>query len=311
MPLVLHPSYVPIMTAPRHFFWFMSLGLFWGVSPAVYKHLSNIGMPVTHTICLTGFGVGIIMWAMAAAKGKARIAWAVHRYGAICAFMMNLPFALNLYLAGHVPPTELAIIITTSPFFNYLLAMVTGWEQASARRLLAIAAGFASTFVLILSRDGMLQGNFSWWLIASLGVPILYCVYNSYAARAIPREADTLQLGAVESVWSGLWALPVLLVVAPFGAQGQAALATYWLLGMMVLMWVVERIAYFILIREKGAVYTVQATYVSTPAAFIISGVVFGGVQDAWLWLSLALLMVALYLNNTSSITKASTQPYA
>jgi hypothetical protein len=75
-------------------------------------------------------------------------------------------------------------------------------------------------------------------------------------------------------------------------------------------MWVVERIAYFTLIRDKGAVYTVQATYVATPAAVVIAAVIFGGTQDIWLWVSLALLMVALYLNNTGrGLTQSSTQP--
>jgi drug/metabolite transporter (DMT)-like permease len=297
--------------ASRHFIWFMALGLFWGVSPSVYKHLANIGMPVSHTVGLSGFGVGVIMWLLAAFKGHGRIPFHIHRYGAICAFLLNVPFAINLYLAALVPPTELSIIITTSPFFNYLLALATGWEQASPRRLLAIAAGFASTLVLILSRDGMLQGAPSVWLLAALCIPILYCVYNTYAARAYPQGADTLQLGAVESIWSGLWVLPVMLWAAPFGAAGQPALSGYLVLGAVVLMWVVERMAYFVLIRDKGAVYTVQATYVSTPAAVIISGAFFGGTQDPWLWLSLALLMVALYLNNTSGVRPVATQPSA
>ena len=220
---------------------------------------------------------------------------------------MNVPFALNLYLARHVPPTELAIIITTSPFFNYLLALVTGWETASPRRLLAIAAGFLSTLVLILSREGMLTGAVSWWLIASLGVPMLYCLYNAFAARAYPAGADTMQLGAAESIWSGLWVLPFVLVLAPFGAEGQPELSQYWVLGAVILMWVVERMAYFILIRDKGAVYTVQATYVATPAAVVIAGVFFGGTQDVWLWVSLAILMVALYLNNSGQVRPVST----
>ena len=40
-------------------------------------------------------------------------------------------------------------------------------------------------------------------------------------------------------------------------------------------MWVVERMAYFTLIRDKGAVYTVQATYVATPAAVVIAAAYF------------------------------------
>jgi hypothetical protein len=39
----------------------------------------------------------------------------------------------------------------------------------------------------------------------------------------------------------------------------------------------------FTLIRDKGAVYTVQATYVATPAAVAIAALFFGGASDLWL----------------------------
>lgn len=288
------------MTSPRHFAYFLALGLFWGVSPSLYRHLSQIGMPVSHTIMITGLGVGLIMAAIASWHSDTwRISRATLIYGAACAFLMNVPFAINLYMARHVAPTELAIIITTSPFFNYLLALWTGWERATPRRLAAIATGFLSTLVLIISREGMLTGQFSWWLVASLAIPILYCGYNTFAARAWPKGADTLKVGAAESIWSGLLMVPVMLAFAPLGMAGTPPLSGYWVLGAAVFMWVVERIAYFTLIRDKGAVYTVQATYVATPAAVIIAAMIFGGTQDVWLWVSLALLMVALWLNNT------------
>lgn len=59
-----------------------------------------------------------------------------------------------------------------------------------------------------------------------------------------------------------------------------------------------KRIAFFSLIQEKGAVFTVQAVYLSTPAAVVIALSFYGG-ADLWLFVSLAVLMVALYLNNT------------
>ena len=298
------------MTSPRHFTYFILLGLFWGISPSMYKHLSDINMHWSHTIFITGIGVGLIMWLISAWKnGTFLLEASVLRYGAVCAFLMNVPFAVNLYLARYVPPTELSIVITTSPFFSYLLALATGWEAATRRRLFAIVAGFASTLVLILSRDGMLQGQISWWLVASLLVPMLYTLYNAYAGRAWPEKADTLKAGAAESLFSGLFALPLVLLLAPFAAEGSPALSAYWIMVALVAMWVVERIAYFTLIRDKGAVYTVQATYVSTPAAVIIAAVFFGGVQDKWLWVSLALLMVALYLNNTGRVITPVTTP--
>jgi drug/metabolite transporter (DMT)-like permease len=296
------------MTTPRHFFWFMALGSFWGVSPAVYKHLANIGMPPTHTIVLTGFGVGLAMLALALWRsGRQGFDRRLIRYGAVCAFLMNLPFGYNLWLASHVPPTELAIIITLSPLFNYVLAWALGTEDTSPRRLVAIGFGFLSTLVLIVSRSGNGLGAASWWLVAAIGVPLLYTFYNSYAAHRWPDGADVIQAGAAESLWSGIWMLPVLLVLHPPGAAANPALWQYWIMAALTVMWVVERVAYFTLINEKGAVYTVQATYVSTPAAVVIAAIFFGGAADVWLWVSLGFLMIALWLNNTGNVRQVST----
>lgn len=293
------------MKTPNHFLYFMLLGLFWGVSPSVYKHLSSIAMPITHTIFYTGIGVGLIMFCMALYRtGLRNFDKRLVYYGLGCALLMNIPFGLNLYLAGFVPPTELAIIITMSPFFNYLLAMVTKHESSSPRKLLAIFFGFVSTLILILSRQGTLTGSVSWPLIASISIPLLYCAYNTFAARAWPNGADTIQAGAFESLWSGLTVLPFLYFYQPIGSTSPSLL-DHWILVAVTMMWVVERVVYFTLITQKGAVYTVQATYVSTPAAVMIGAIFFGGGTDVWLWLSLAVLMVALYFNNTGHSDEA------
>ena len=65
------------------------------------------------------------------------------------------------------------------------------------------------------------------------------------------------------------------------------------------ILWIIERIAFFTLIREKGAVYTIQAIYVSTPAAVLWAILIFGKPADPWIWVSLAILMLALWLNNS------------
>ncbi len=262
-------------------------------------------MPITHTIFYTGIGVGLIMFCMALYRtGLRNFDKRLVYYGLGCALLMNIPFGLNLYLAGFVPPTELAIIITMSPFFNYLLAMVTKHESSSPRKLLAIFFGFVSTLILILSRQGTLTGSVSWPLIASISIPLLYCAYNTFAARAWPNGADTIQAGAFESLWSGLTVLPFLYFYQPIGSTSPSLL-DHWILVAVTMMWVVERVVYFTLITQKGAVYTVQATYVSTPAAVMIGAIFFGGGTDVWLWLSLAVLMVALYFNNTGHSDEA------
>jgi len=298
------------MTTPRHFLYFIALGLFWGISPSLYKHLANIQMPETHTVVITGLAVGAIMLAVAIARsGWAGFDQRLILYGAGCAFLMNVPFAINLFFASKVPPTELAIIITLSPFFNYLAAMASGSENTSLRRLLAIIFGFLSTVTLLLTRNNETNNHATLWLLGSISIPLLYCAYNYFAARYWPPRTDVIQAGAAESLWSGIWMVPVLLWLNPPGNPDLPSLSAYWILIAVSLMWVMERVAYFTLINEKGAVYTVQATYISTPAAVVIGALIFGGTTDKWLWVSLALLMVALYLNNTNSPLKSVPTP--
>jgi drug/metabolite transporter (DMT)-like permease len=218
---------------------------------------------------------------------------------------MNVPFGLGLVFARHVPATELALIMSTAPIFNYLAALLTRRENAVPRRLLAILVGFVSSATLILSRDGMLSGDVSWWTIAAFSGPVMYTAYNWYAARHWPKDRDILSVGAAESVWSGLLIIPVMLWFAAPWSPSTPPLIAYWSVAVAGGMWIIERIAFFTLIRDKGAVYTIQAVYVATPAAVLWAIFFFGGGADLWLWMSLALLMLALWLNNSGKAVRA------
>ena len=138
-------------------------------------------------------------------------------------------------------------------------------------------------------------------MIAAFSGPIMYTAYNWYAAANWPKDAGTISVGAVESVASGLIVLPLLLAVAPPWAADIPAMLAYWSVLAATVMWIAERIAFFTLIRDKGAVYTIQAIYLATPAAVIFAAIFFGGASDIWLWLSLSILMVALWLNNSGA----------
>ena len=289
------------MTSPRHLLYFLALGLFWGISPSLYRHWGILGVPVSHVIAFTGFGVGAVLAVICQVRG---IDWIGGRklqlFGLGCAVLMVVPFALGLVFARHVPATELALIISTAPIVNYLVALLSGRENAAPRRLAAIMLGFVSTAILVVTREGMVSGKVSWWLIAAFSLPLLYAAYNWFAAIWWPPRVHALAAGVAESFWTGLLALPFLLLLAPPWSPGQLPAAAYWTVLLAGAMWTLERIAFFTLIQEKGAVFTVQAVYLSTPAAVVIALSVYGG-ADLWLFVALAILMGALYLNNTGS----------
>lgn len=292
------------MTSPRHLLYFLSLGLFWGISPSLYRHWGVLGVPVSHVIFLTGTGVGAVLALICQLRGIDWIGgFRLQFFGLGCAVLMNIPFGLGLVFARHVPATELALIISMAPIVNYLTALATRRENAAPRRLMAILLGFVSTAVLVVTRQGMLSGAVSWWLIAAFSLPFLYSAYNWFAAIWWPPRAHAMAAGVAESLWSGVVALPFLLFFAPPWSAGQLPLAAYGTLLLASGMWVIERIAFFTLIREKGAVFTVQAVYLSTPAAVVIALAFYGG-ADGWLFVSLAILMGALYLNNSGSAAR-------
>jgi drug/metabolite transporter (DMT)-like permease len=300
------------MVISRHFLYFIFLGLFWGLSQSLYKAMALLHVPPTQVIAYTGFGVasGLIVAAWLS-KTRIQMSSEIVWFGLGCAVLMNVPFTTGLYLIRHLPATEMAIIVSTAPFFNYALALLTGRENAVPRRLLAVAAGFVSSAVLILSRQGMLSGHVSWWTLAAFSTPILYTAYNWFAAQHWPRNADVFSIGASESFWSGLVALPFMLYFEAPWSPDTPSLLAYWTVLAAGIMWIIERIAFFTLIRDKGAVYTIQAVYISTPAAVIFGTLFYGGGADIWLWVSLGILMVALWLNNSGSSIRpvSATQP--
>ena len=63
-------------------------------------------------------------------------------------------------------------------------------------------------------------------------------------------------------------------------------------------MWIVERIAFFTLIRDKGRGLHHSGGLCGDARRRRLRRIFFGGGADLWLWASLAILMLALWLNN-------------
>jgi drug/metabolite transporter (DMT)-like permease len=286
------------MVPSAHVLWFILLGAFWGLSPSLYKLMGEAGLPITHIIVYTGIGVGAVLAAIPLARRRFVLTRELVLYGLGCATLLNVPFALSLFFSRHVAATEYGLIVSTAPMWNYLLALATRRESAVLMKLLAVGAGFLSSAVLILTRGNTQEGELSWWVIGAFCVPIVYSFYNWFAARFWPKGGDIMVMGALESIFSGLLAIPFMLLLAPPWDASQPPLFAYWSAGVATVMWIIERIAFFTLIRDRGAVYTIQAIYVATPAAVLWAIRFCGNQGDPWIWVSLAILMVALWLNN-------------
>ncbi|MFO1170537.1 MAG: DMT family transporter [Hyphomicrobiaceae bacterium] len=276
----------------------VGLGAFWGISPTFYKLMANEHIPVSHIIVFSGIGVGtglgFLRWLTTGRKGFTR---AEILYGLGCGLLQNVPFAMGLWLAKYLPVTVFAVISSMAPFCSYALALALRREGASQLRILALFVGFASSATLILTRQTATDLSLSSWTLLALLPTALYAVYGMFASMAWPKGMDTLTAGSIESWASATIALPFLLVLQPVHGIGDFHWG-YWTLGVITLIWTIERIAYFTMIQRSGPVTTSQAVYVSSPASVLFGATLFGERIDVWLIACLGLLLVALYLNN-------------
>ncbi|MDQ0390829.1 DMT family transporter [Labrys monachus] len=282
-----------------HVAYFVLLGAFWGLSPSFYKVLGPDGMPISHIIVLAGLGVGAGL--AVCGRVSLRRSLADRRlllYGLGCGGLLNAPFALQIMFAAHIPAAVLAIVFSTAPFCNYVLALATGRDRLQPHRVLALLAGLASSVVLVVTRDHAEGGGFSLWTLAAFSCPVLFAVYNWFTAHRWPPHVSVYQAGMAESFASALFALPVLLIAAPPWAMALPSLSSYGLVGFLAVMWVAERIVYYTLIRDRGPVYTAQSIYVAAPAGVLYGMAFFQERPDIWLWISLVLVISALWLNN-------------
>ncbi|MDP9138459.1 MAG: DMT family transporter [Pseudomonadota bacterium] len=276
----------------------IGLGLFWGLSPSLYKFLGEAGIPIAQIIVITGVGVGLGLAALQVYQyGHSGLGRRVWLYGASCAVLLNVAFAASLYFATRLPITTYAMIVSTTPFMTYAVALILGRDRLRNWRILALLTGFLGALVVILSRHGPGEDYASPLAFACFSLPLLYALYNNFAAARWPRDAGTLTVGIAESLASAAVALPFLLWPGQLVLPNDIGFG-YALVVFATVMWIVERIAFFWLIKSVGPVSTMQAVYISTPGAVVIGLVLFAEQPSLWLAVSVALVMIALWFDS-------------
>jgi drug/metabolite transporter (DMT)-like permease len=283
----------------------LGLGAFWGISPALNKALGLAGVPVSHILIGAGLGVGVGLMILQRIVGdRSTLSRNFLLYGLGCGILVTVPWGLGLLAIRHLPVTIAAILISTTPLWTYGLALLLGRDKLRLERVGALALGFLACLALILTRPGAGAIRVDGWLLVYGILPILYGLYNNFAAAAWPSGVSPLMAGVGESISSGLLGLPIALAMDPGYPPSAIGLGYGLLLGAVVL-WVVERVCFFTMTQQFGPVTTVQAVYVSTPASVVFGMLLYGEPTDSWLWASLALVMAGLWLDGRRTMRTA------
>lgn len=288
----------------------LGLGLFWGLSPVVTRLLTITGVSPIQIIVFSGLIVGLCLWIFQYFTKRGnfldRHLWL---YGFGCAVFLNVPFGLSLYVITKIPLATYSIIGSTTPFFGYAFALIFGLERANWRRVIALICGFSGSGLLLFPVAGGAEPSqiSTFMIVLSFGMPLLYALYHIYASQFWPMGAGTRQVGVVESVCSGLLALPVLLIMMGGESFTMSPIGTIGLVAISGL-WVIERLTFFNLIRNFGPVSTVQAIYISTVSGVVFGHYFFNEPIDWRIAVSAGLVIVALWLNTRAQSLSVARQ---
>jgi drug/metabolite transporter (DMT)-like permease len=227
----------------------------------------------------------------------------------VCALLAYVvPFLLELHSAAQLPASVLTLIVSSTPLFTVALAIAFGSDTVSLGRMLGIIFGTLSTALILVPAALGITGIPVFWVLVAFVVPLSYSADNIYVAKAWPQGSDSYQLGCGEALlalsmlapaywWQGVGGD----LEVPFG-PGHIAMIV------MVGFALIEIFLYFEILRIAGPIFTSQTNFVTVVSGVFWAMVIFDERPSEWLWLSAALLAVALYFVATGSYRRQDDQ---
>lgn len=254
------------------------LGLLWAVRIAAIKAAGLSDIPVHVVVTITALGLAFVFTARA-------LLWAdwpqldrrlISFYGLTAAFGFLLPFALESYVAPQLPVFVFVVVIATMPIMALTLSFLTGAEQPAWKPVAAVVLGFVCAVTILWDTASTIEGAGSgWWVMAALGVPLLYAFNTVFVAKHWPARAGAVQVAHAQALIVGTAALLGNLVA---GTVLELALIARNP-GALVLIIFGEALAllvYLRITRDYGATWVSFANYVSMIFGAVIGALFFG-----------------------------------
>lgn len=275
----------------------LGVGVAWGATPSLGKIAVAGGL---HPIGLTIWQTAIAALVMSAVVQVTRRRFPVTRayllfYLGLGILNIALPHPLLYYSTQHLPVSIIAIVLAGVPLTTLLLATFFGLDRPNLRRMTGLVLGFVAIVIVALPKGA--DGQSTSWLWLGVLLLVVFC----FAGVAV--YMDKLRLPGMDPVvtlcgmsWAGLIILSPWLVMPGVGfgwfptSQAHFAALTAFLLHVFAaygMIW---------LVREAGAVFANQISYIRTLSGVLIAVVFLSEPASLTILLSLALMLLGLAL---------------
>ena len=207
-----------------------------------------------------------------------------------------VPTTIWFITAVHLPSGILAIIMSLVPMFALPVALAMRLENFQWLRLVGVLIGGLAIVLLIGPQTSLPQRSDIWFVLLALIGPICYGIEGNGVAKMGLGDLDSVQMLLGASLFSLAIAVPLTLmsgqwmdIFHPWGVPEYALLTT-------AVLTTLAYAGYVWLVGQAGSVFATQVSYLVTGFGVVWSILLLSERYSGWVWLSLGLIMLGLFL---------------
>ena len=274
------------------------LGLGWGLSFTLGKIAITAG----------GTPIGLTFW-QSLFSGLILLAYVFFRHGKIIIpKIMFLPIVIITFLSvvipniifyacvEHLDAGVLSISVSVIPLFTYLIAMGLRMDKFKVRRVIGLITGFCALLILILPENSLPDKRDIPWVLLALNCALCYALENIYIDRLALQNFGPIRLVCAVSFVSAIITFLLSLVMDQFFILQPTNLHLFIsTLGLGFISATAYSI-FIYLIGRAGSVFSSQVGYLVTFFGVIWGIIILGESHSVFVWISLAMIMMGIFL---------------
>ena len=274
------------------------LGIVWGLSFSLARMATESGIHpvmINYWSCL--ISATLLSAYCAFTKTIPPITRSLVGFYCICAVLGSvIPGTLYFYAAAHVSAGVLSITIATVPLLTFIAAAVFRIEAVSYKRILGILCGISSIGLLVVPDSSLPNPNAAPWVIMMVLAAACYAAEGLVIATRAPPKVDVFVVVTAVLIMAVIIMTPIVWLTGTFELMPWPfSRSVGAILGMSVIMATAYGGFYYLIVLA-GPVYASQTAYLITLSGVLWGILIFDETHSAWIWASLAVMMVALSL---------------
>ncbi len=274
------------------------LGLAWGLSFTLGKiAITAGGTPIGLTFWQSLFSGLILLAYVFFRHGKINIPKAMFLPVVIITFLsVVIPNIIFYACVAYLDAGVLSISVSVIPLFTYIIALSLRMDKFKVRRVIGLITGFCALLILILPENSLPDKRDIPWVLLALNCALCYALENIYIDRLKLQNFGPIRLVCAVSFVSALITFVLSIVMNQFFILKPTNL--YLFISTLGLGFI-SATAYSIfiyLIGRAGSVFSSQVGYLVTFFGVVWGIIILGESHSIFVWISLALIMMGIFL---------------